>query len=140
MEHRGAVAMVAIVVIGALIAGAFFTSTQEYRIGRNSLVDQRAFSAAEAGVNQPIQAWVKALNLSMKYQCSPAAQNASSAITYFSARSSSSGAGMTPVRTCRARRVPSSTIREYADTWSGSHASAASTDVCQSTTVSPGVP
>ena len=36
-------------VIGALIAGAFFTSTQEYRIGRNSLVDQRAFSAAEAG-------------------------------------------------------------------------------------------
>lgn len=60
-----AVAMVAIVVIGALIAGAFFTSTQEYRIGRNSLVDQRAFSAAEAGVNQPIQAWVKALNLSM---------------------------------------------------------------------------
>jgi hypothetical protein len=28
-----AVAMVAIVVIGALIAGAFFTSTQEYRIG-----------------------------------------------------------------------------------------------------------
>ena len=33
-----AVAMVAIVVIGALIAGAFFTSTQEYRIGRNSLV------------------------------------------------------------------------------------------------------
>jgi hypothetical protein len=60
-----AVAMVAIVVIGALIAGAFFTSTQEYRIGRNSLVDQRAFSAAEAGVNQPIQAWIKALNLSV---------------------------------------------------------------------------
>jgi Tfp pilus assembly protein PilX len=49
-----AVAMVAIVVIGALIAGAFFTSTQEYRIGRNSLIDQRAFAAAEAGVTQPI--------------------------------------------------------------------------------------
>ena len=60
-----AVAMVAIVVIGALIAGAFFTSTQEYRIGRNSLMDQRAFAAAEAGVTQPIQAWVKQLNLSM---------------------------------------------------------------------------
>jgi hypothetical protein len=60
-----AVAMVAIVVIGALIAGAFFTSTQEYRVGRNSLVDQRAYSAAEAGVTQPIQGWLKQLNLSM---------------------------------------------------------------------------
>jgi hypothetical protein len=60
-----AVAMVAIVVIGALIAGAFFTSTQEYRIGRNSLMDQRAYAAAEAGVTQPIQGWLKQLNLSM---------------------------------------------------------------------------
>jgi len=60
-----AVAMVAIVVIGALIAGAFFTSTQEYRVGRNSLVDQRAYAAAEAGVTQPIQGWLKSLNLSM---------------------------------------------------------------------------
>ena len=60
-----AVAMVAIVVIGALIAGAFFTSTQEYRIGRNSLVDQRAYTAAEAGVTQPIQGWLKSLNLTM---------------------------------------------------------------------------
>ena len=31
---------------------------------------------------------------------------------------------ITPVRTWRARRVPSSTIREYAETWSGSQASA----------------
>ena len=60
-----AVAMVAIVVIGALIAGAFFTSTQEYRIGRNSLVDQRAYTAAEAGVTQPIQGWLRSLNLTM---------------------------------------------------------------------------
>jgi len=52
-------------VIGALIAGAFFTSTQEYRIGRNSLMDQRAFAAAEAGVTQPIQGWIKQLNLSI---------------------------------------------------------------------------
>src|SRR5215208_78478 len=61
-----AVAMVAIVVIGALIAGAFFTSTQEYRIGRNSLVDQRAYTAAEAGVTQPIQGWLRSLNISME--------------------------------------------------------------------------
>lgn len=60
-----AVAMIAIVVIGALIAGAFFTSTQEYRLGRNSLMDQRAYSAAEAGVTQPIQGWLKTLNLSV---------------------------------------------------------------------------
>ncbi len=60
-----AVAMAAIVVIGALIAGAFFTSTQEYRMGRNALMDQRAFTAAEAGVTQPIQGWLKQLNLSM---------------------------------------------------------------------------
>lgn len=60
-----AVAMVAIVVIGALIAGAFFTSTQEYRIGRNSLMDQRAFAAAETGVTQPIEGWLRQLNLSM---------------------------------------------------------------------------
>ena len=60
-----AVAMVAIVVIGALIAGAFFTSTQEYRIGRNSLMDQRAFSAAETGVTQPIQGWLRSLNVTM---------------------------------------------------------------------------
>jgi hypothetical protein len=59
------VAMVAIVVIGALIAGAFFTSTQEYRVGRNTLMDQRAYAAAEAGVTQPIQGWVKSLNLTM---------------------------------------------------------------------------
>ncbi len=60
-----AVAMIAIVVIGALIAGAFFTSTQEYRLGRNSLMDQRAYAAAEAGVTQPIQGWIKQLNLGM---------------------------------------------------------------------------
>ena len=47
-------AIVAIVVIGALIGGAFFSSTQEYRIGRNSLVEQRAFAAAEMGVNRAL--------------------------------------------------------------------------------------
>jgi hypothetical protein len=60
-----AIAMIAIVVIGALIAGAFFTSTQEYRIGRNSLLDQRAFAAAEAGVNEPIQTFLKTKNVTM---------------------------------------------------------------------------
>ena len=36
--------------------------------------------------------------------------------------------------------VPSSTIREYAETWSGRHARAARTDVRQSSSDSPGVP
>jgi hypothetical protein len=60
-----AIAMVAIVVIGALIAGAFFTSTQEYRIGRNSLMDQRALAAAETGLTEPMQGWLRTRNLTM---------------------------------------------------------------------------
>jgi len=60
-----AIAMVAIVVIGALIAGAFFTSTQEYRIGRNSLVDQRALAAAETGLTEPMQGWLRTRNMTM---------------------------------------------------------------------------
>lgn len=44
------VAILAIVVIGALIAGAFFASSQEFKVGRNTLSQQRAFSAAEYGI------------------------------------------------------------------------------------------
>ena len=60
-----AIAMVAIVVIGALIAGAFFTSTQEYRIGRNSLMDQRALAVAETGLTEPMQGWLRTRNVTM---------------------------------------------------------------------------
>ncbi len=45
-----ALAIGAIVVIGALVAGVFFASTQEYRIGRNSLLETRALTAAEYGM------------------------------------------------------------------------------------------
>ncbi|HJU90950.1 MAG TPA: hypothetical protein VJ672_16315 [Gemmatimonadaceae bacterium] len=56
MNHRRegfalAVAIAAIVVIGALIAGVYFTSTQEFRIGRNTLLQTRALTAAELGLN-----------------------------------------------------------------------------------------
>jgi hypothetical protein len=61
-----AMAMFAIVVIGALIAGAFFASTQDFRIGRNSLVAQRAFSAAEFGLNKTMAEWSTADNLAIK--------------------------------------------------------------------------
>ena len=64
----------------------------------------------------------------------------SSARTYLSARSSSSGIGSSPRRTRRASAVPSSTISEYAETWSGAQASAASSEASQSASDSPGVP
>lgn len=53
------IALLAIVVIGALIVSAFFSSTQEYRVGRNTLVVQRAFSVAEYGLNSEISNWDK---------------------------------------------------------------------------------
>src|SRR5688500_9200726 len=66
MDRKGfalAVAMLAIVVIGARIAGAFFASTQEFRVGRNTLVEQRAFSVAEFGLNSEISNWDRSRNL-----------------------------------------------------------------------------
>src|SRR3954453_4017620 len=56
------------------------------------------------------------------------------------ARTSSSGIGRSPRRPCPASRVPGSTMREYADTWSAPDSIAASSEVCQSSSVSPGVP
>jgi hypothetical protein len=49
-----AVALAAIVVIGGLIAGIFFASTQEYRIGRNTILQSRALTAAEYGINRTL--------------------------------------------------------------------------------------
>ncbi|HKG93984.1 MAG TPA: hypothetical protein VKA84_18895 [Gemmatimonadaceae bacterium] len=65
-QRRGfalALALVAIVVIGALIAGAFFASTQDFRVGRNTLIEQRAFSVAEFGLNREIAQWDTKRNL-----------------------------------------------------------------------------
>ena len=45
------VALAALVIIGGLIVGAFFASTQEYRIGRNTVLQARAMSAAEYGLD-----------------------------------------------------------------------------------------
>lgn len=60
-----ALAMFAIVIIGALIAGAFFASNQDFKIGRNSLVAQRAFSAAEFGLNKTMASWDQAMNMAV---------------------------------------------------------------------------
>ena len=58
-----AAAIMAIVVVGAIIAGAFFASTQDYRIGRNTLVEQRAFAVAEYGLNKEVGNWDRSRNL-----------------------------------------------------------------------------
>ena len=46
-----AVSLAAIVIIGAIITGIFFASTQEYRMSRNSAMQARALTSAEYGMN-----------------------------------------------------------------------------------------
>jgi Tfp pilus assembly protein PilV len=45
------IALAAIVIIGAIITGMFFASTQDYRVSRNSSSQARALTAAEYGLN-----------------------------------------------------------------------------------------
>ncbi|MDQ3696908.1 MAG: hypothetical protein M3373_02630, partial [Gemmatimonadota bacterium] len=57
VRQRGfalATAILAIVVIGSLIAGVFFAATQQYRLGRNEVLTARATAAAEYGTNRTI--------------------------------------------------------------------------------------
>ena len=58
------VALVAIVIIGALVVGVFFAATQEYRIGRNTVLQARSLTAAEYGLNYIVSTgqWVKSWN------------------------------------------------------------------------------
>jgi hypothetical protein len=57
-----AMAILAIVVIGAMVAGGFMASVQYYRMGRNSLVEQRAMSATELGLDSAYAMWSKSWN------------------------------------------------------------------------------
>jgi len=50
-----ATAIVAIVLIGLLIAASFFASFQEYRTGRNTLFQERALAAAEYGQGEVLR-------------------------------------------------------------------------------------
>ncbi|MGH7607771.1 MAG: hypothetical protein ACREME_10570, partial [Gemmatimonadales bacterium] len=52
-----AVAIFAIVIIGALVAGAFFAGTQEQRVAENQRRLQQAFGLAEMGVGQMVGTW-----------------------------------------------------------------------------------
>lgn len=64
-DERGialAVAVFALVIIGALVAGTFFAGRLEQRGGRNSVYAAQAFEAAEAGIVAPIAPWNPAWN------------------------------------------------------------------------------
>ncbi|MGI8617838.1 MAG: hypothetical protein ACR2L6_01955 [Gemmatimonadaceae bacterium] len=52
-----ATALGGLVIIGVMIAGVFFTSNQEFRVGTNTFVQERAFRAAEFGLNTTLASW-----------------------------------------------------------------------------------
>lgn len=61
-----AVALFAMVVIGALVAGAFFASNQEFRVGRNTLTSAQAMAIAEGAQNGVLANWTTEFNTSLK--------------------------------------------------------------------------
>jgi hypothetical protein len=58
-------ALGALVIVGTLVAGSAFVVMQETRLGRNQLVQGRAFAAAEFGLNKIQADWDKTPNLQM---------------------------------------------------------------------------
>ncbi len=59
-DERGmalAVAIFALVVVGALVAGAFFAGTQEQRVGENQRRVLTSFGVAEAGAQERVLVW-----------------------------------------------------------------------------------
>ncbi len=60
--ERGAalgVAIFALVVIGALVAGALFVGVQEQQVGRNTIRLDQAFAAAQQGAQLQVANWVE---------------------------------------------------------------------------------
>src|SRR5438045_7369332 len=60
-DERGmalAVAIFALVVVGALVAGAFFAGTQEQRVGENQHRVTTSFGVAEAGAQERVISWL----------------------------------------------------------------------------------
>ncbi len=55
--------LIAVVVLAVLSTGAVLGSMQEFRAGRNALVEQRAFAVAEFGLNREIANWDRSRNL-----------------------------------------------------------------------------
>ncbi|MGH7672327.1 MAG: hypothetical protein ACREMC_05470 [Gemmatimonadales bacterium] len=59
-DERGialAVAIFALVIVGALVAGALFTGTQEQRVAENSRRLQQSFGLAELGIGEHVANW-----------------------------------------------------------------------------------
>jgi hypothetical protein len=59
-DERGmalAIAIFVIVVVGAMIAGAFFAGTQEQRVGENQRRVTTSFGVAEAGAQERVLSW-----------------------------------------------------------------------------------
>lgn len=52
-----AVAIFALVIVGALVAGAFFVGTQEQRVAESSRRLQQSFGVAEVGIGQRVATW-----------------------------------------------------------------------------------
>jgi len=64
-QRRGfalAMSLMAIVLIGAMVAGGYLAGVQYYLIGRNSLVEQRAMAATELGLDSAYAVWNKTYN------------------------------------------------------------------------------
>lgn len=55
--------LVLVVLLISLSSGAIMSATEEYREGRHSLIEQRAFAVAEYGLNSEIANWNRARNL-----------------------------------------------------------------------------
>ncbi len=65
-ERRGTALLLvlfAMVVLLLLSQGALVASLHEFRAGRNTLVEQRAFAVAEFGLNREIASWPRSRNL-----------------------------------------------------------------------------
>lgn len=58
-------ALGALVIIGVLVAGSSFIAVQETRLGQNSIVQTKAFTVAEYGLNKIQADWDKTPNLQM---------------------------------------------------------------------------
>jgi hypothetical protein len=93
-----AVAIFAIVVIGGIVAGAFFASNQDYKIGRNTLLQERALAASEYGLNQAIASWDVTTNTSM-------ANGATTTMPVYSLTSQTGGSNVADQATVRITRL-----------------------------------
>lgn len=58
-------AIIALVLLSALVAGALFISTEELRAGRTDVEDQRAFAAAEFALDRAVAEWDTRRNISV---------------------------------------------------------------------------